>query len=69
MRPPAHRRQGGAVRVLPPGHPDYHAGQGKQGNGVGDDHQVVEHIGQLPHQVVGHRGAQENKDEGDHGYK
>ena len=46
---------------------DHHAGQGKQGDGVGDDHQVVEHIGQLPHQIVGHQSAQEDEHQGDDG--
>ena len=44
---------------------DYHAGEGQQRDRVGDDHQLVEHIGQLPHEVVGGQGAQEDEYEGD----
>ena len=36
-------------------------GEGKEGNDVGNDHQVIEHIRQLPHQVVAHHGAQQDK--------
>lgn len=28
---------------------------------LGDDHQVIEHIGQLPNQIVGGQGAQEDE--------
>ena len=46
------------------GRGDHHAGEGKQGQSVGNDHQVIEHIGQFPHKVVGHERAQEDKHEG-----
>ena len=45
----------------------HHGGEGEQGDGVGDDHEVVEHVSQLPHQVVAHDGAQEDKHQGDGG--
>lgn len=54
----------GLYRSLLPRHVgggDHHAGEGEEGQGVGDDHQVVEHVGQLPHQIVGHQGAQEDE--------
>ena len=41
--------------------------QSKQGQGVGNDHQVIEHVGQLPHQVVGHQSAQEDEHQTQHG--
>ena len=44
---------------------DHHAGKGEEGDGIGDDHEVVEHIGESPDQVVGHQGAQENEHESD----
>ena len=33
------------------------------GDDVGDDHEVVEHIAQLPDEVVGHHRAKEDEDE------
>ncbi len=41
------------------------AGQSEQADDVGDDHDVVEHVGQLPDQVVAGDGAQEDEDQGD----
>jgi len=41
--------------------------QSEEGDGVGDDHQVVESIGQLPNQIVGNQSAQEDEDQSDHG--
>ena len=43
------------------------AGQGKQGDGVGQNHQVVEEVGQLPNQVVADHGANQHEDQGDDG--
>ena len=42
-----------------------HAGQGEEGDGVGKDHQLVEQIGELPDEVVGSQGAQEDEEQGD----
>ena len=39
------------------------ARQGEQRNGIGDDHELVEHVAQLPDKVIGHRGAEEDEDE------
>ena len=39
------------------------ARQGEQGDGVGDDHELVEHVAQLPDEVVGHRGAEEDENQ------
>ena len=39
----------------------YRSGQSQQGNNVGEDHQVVKQIGQLPDKVVGSDGAEKNK--------
>ena len=50
------------VRVL-----DDVAREGEEGDDVGDDHELVEHIAQLPDELVGHRGAEENEDKGEHG--
>ena len=46
---------------------DYHFGQGEQGDDVGNDHEVVEHIRQLPHQIVAHHGAHQDEHQGDEG--
>src|SRR5699024_3328950 len=46
------------------GHHD--GGQGEQGDGVGADHEVVEQVGETPHQVVGHGGAQEDEHQSQH---
>ena len=46
---------------------DHHTSEGEQADGVRNDHEVVEHIGHLPHQVVGHQGAQENEHQADGG--
>ena len=35
-------------------HAHHHAGECEEGNGVGDNHEVVEHVGELPHQIVAH---------------
>ena len=43
--------------------PDNMARQGEQGDGVGNDHELVEHVAQLPDEVVGHRGAKEDEDQ------
>ena len=47
--------------------------QRNDGDNVGNDHEIVEHIGQLPNQIVGEAGAQEDKRDGndgidDHGF-
>ena len=44
------------------GMPDNMARQSEQGDGVGNDHELVEHVAQLPDEVVGHRGAKEDED-------
>ena len=46
---------------------DHHFGQGEQGDDVGNDHEVVEHIRQLPHQIVAHHGAHQDEHQGDEG--
>ena len=46
---------------------DYHFGQGEQGDDVGNDHEVVEHIRQLPHQIVAHHGAHQDEHQSDEG--
>ena len=43
---------------------DHQAGQAEEADGVGNDHQVIEHIRQLPHQVVGGQGTQEDEYQG-----
>ena len=35
--------------------------EGKEGDDVGDDHDVIEHIGKLPDEIVGEKRAQENE--------
>ena len=42
-----------------------HAGQGEESDGVGDDHQLVEQIGELPDKIVGGQSSEENEDQGD----
>ena len=42
-----------------------HAGQGEKGDGVWDDHQLVEQIGELPDQIVGGKSSEEDEDQGD----
>ena len=44
-----------------------HTGEGEQSDGVGQDHQVVEHVGELPNQVVGHHSAQIQEHQSDDG--
>ena len=46
---------------------DHKVRQGEEGDGVGDDHEVVEHIAQLPDEVVGHHRAKEDEDEREDG--
>ena len=41
--------------------------QGKEGDGVGDDHEVIEHIAQLPHEVAGGQRAEEDEHQRDDG--
>ena len=41
------------------------AGKGDERDGVGDDHELVEHVGELPNQVVGQKRAQEDEHQGD----
>ena len=50
------------VRVL-----DDVAREGEEGDDVGDDHELVEHIAHLPDELIGHRGAEENENKGEHG--
>ena len=45
----------------------HHLRQRKQGDDVGDDHEVVEHIRQLPHQIIAHHGTQQDEHQRDHG--
>lgn len=56
---------GDAVRVI--GVLDHKVRQGEEGDDVGDDHEVVEHIAQLPDEVVGHHRAKEDEDEREDG--
>lgn len=51
---------GGLLRIS-----GYHTGQSEQSNGIGNDHKVVEHIGQLPYQIIGNKGSKEDKRKGD----
>ena len=44
-----------------------HAAQDKQCQGIWYYHQVVEHICQLPYQIIGQAGAQEYEDDGNQG--
>ena len=46
---------------------DNDAGQYEQSDDVGNDHDVIEHIGKLPNQVVGEEGTEENKRNGKYG--
>ena len=46
---------------------DNKAGESKQRNGVGDDHEVIEHVAQLPDEVVGHHRAEEDEHEREDG--
>ena len=46
---------------------DNKAGESEQRNGVGDDHEVVEHVAQLPDEVVGHHRAEEDEHEREDG--
>ena len=48
----------GAVGV-----PDDVAREGEEGDDVGDDHELVEQVAQLPDKVVGHGGAEVDEDE------
>ena len=40
-------------------------GQRKQRQHIWNDHQIIERIGQLPHQIVGSQRAEEQKRKGD----
>ena len=46
---------------------DNKAGESEQRNGVGDDHEVIEHVAQLPDEVVGHHRAEEDEHEREDG--
>ena len=46
---------------------DDHARQGKQRNDVGQDDQVIEHVGKLPDEVAAGDGAQEDEHQRDDG--
>ena len=48
-------------------HGNHHTGQGKEGQGVGQDDEVIEHIRQLPNKVVAGKGAQEDEHQGNDG--
>ena len=48
----------GAVGV-----PDDVAREGEESDNVGDDHELVEQVAQLPDKVVGHGGAEVDEDE------
>ena len=39
------------------------AGEGKQGDGVGQNHEIVEEVGQLPNQVVADHGTHQHEDQ------
>ena len=41
-----------------------HSGQGKQCQNVWHYHELVEHVGQFPYQVVGQKGAEEHEGDG-----
>ncbi len=40
---------------------DDHAGEGQECDDIGNDHDIVEHIGQLPNQIIGEQGAEEDE--------
>ena len=44
-----------------------HAGEGEESNNVGQDDEVVEHIGDFPDEVTAGDGAQEDEYQGDNG--
>ena len=44
---------------------DHHSGQGQERDRVGNDHELVEHIRELPDEVVGSEGSQEDEYQGD----
>ena len=66
MRPGTNSARAVNALFQPLGGFQNHFGQGKQGNGVGNDHQIVEHIRQFPNQIIGHQGAQEDEYQGNH---
>ena len=43
------------------------AAEREQGDGVGKDHQLVEHVCKLPDEVVGEQASHEDEDQGDDG--
>ena len=53
--------------VLALGNGHDHAGEGEQGEKVGQDHEAVEHIGDVPHEVHLEAGAEHDEAEGDNG--
>ena len=54
-------------RFLSIGHPNYNIGKCKQCNSVWNDHQIVKHIRQLPHQRVGYQSTHEDEYQGNDG--
>ena len=44
-----------------------HLCQSEHGDGVGDDHKLVEGVGEFPYEVVGEEGAEEDENECDEG--
>ena len=42
-------------------------GEGKQGDGVGQNHEIVEEVGQLPNQIVADHGTYQHEDQRDDG--
>ena len=44
---------------------DDHAGESEERDGVGNDHQLVEHVGELPDKVVGGERTEEDENQRD----